>query len=180
MILTAQRIDTEVTSGRIVITPYDERLLNPNSYNFRLAERLVVYREGILDPRVANATEEIVIPAEGLVIAPGQLYLGGTVEVMGSNHFVPLIYGRSSIGRMGLFVQITAPLGDIGYVGRWTLQLTPVRPLRIYSGMKIGQVFFVVPHGEITPYKGKYQGSMQPCASRSYQDFTEHDDPHAA
>ncbi len=90
---------------------------------------------------------------------------------MGSNYYAPFIYGRSSVGRLGLFVQITAPLGDIGFSGKWTLQLTPVRPVRVYPGMKIGQIFFLKPYGEINLYTGKYQNSNGPRKSEIYKDF---------
>ena len=107
----------------------------------------------------------------GYVLQPGELYLGHTLEQVGSNAFVPLLFGRSSVGRLGLFVEITAPIGDIGFHGQWTLMLSPVRPLRVYAGMKIGQIMFFVSTGAIDLYRGKYQAAHGPQPSRYWQDM---------
>jgi len=170
MILTADEINRQVIQGAIRIEPYSQSNLNPNSYNFSLGEKILVYKNPTLDSAAENETLEIIIPQDGIVLNPGELYLGSSLEAIGGDKFIPLIYGRSSIGRMGLFVQITAPLGDIGFFGRWTLQLTPIRPIRVYPGMKIGQVMFIVPYGKIELYKGKYQGACGPIASRIHID----------
>ncbi len=106
------------------------------------------------------------------MLQPGELYLGHTLEHVGSDSFVPLLFGRSSVGRLGLFVEITAPIGDIGFHGQWTLMLSPVRPVRVYTGMKIAQIMFFVSTGEITPYQGKYQAATGPQPSKYWRDVT--------
>ena len=78
---------------------------------------------------------------------------------MGSDSFVPIIRGRSSFARLGLFIHVTADLIDIGSHNQWTLQLHCVQPLRLYAGMHVGQVTFWTVKGEIVLYSGKYQGS---------------------
>lgn len=171
MILTSEAINSSVGNGRIIIEPYSTQCLNPNSYNFHLGAELEVYTNEVLDPKVEQPTTGITIPPEGYVLQPHQLYLGHTQETIGSNHFVPMIYARSSIARLGLFVQITAPLGDIGFVGRWTLQLTPVLPIRVYAGMRVGQVLFLAVTGEIELYNGKYQHAQHSRKSEIYKDF---------
>lgn len=171
MILTGSKIEEEVKRKRITIDPYDPNCLNPNSYNFHLGETFVLYKNKILDPKIEQPTYEVKMGSKGLVLKPGELYLGHTQEVMGSDFYAPFIFGRSSVGRLGLFVQITAPLGDIGFKGKWTLQLTPVRPVRVYPGMRIGQIFFLKPFGEIKLYSGKYQGANSPRRSEIYRDF---------
>lgn len=171
MILTGQQIVHEVTSGAIHIDPFVQAQINPNSYNFRLGSKLVVYQDKILDVKKDNPSKTIEIPGEGLVLQPDTLYLGHTMEIMGSNHYVPIIRGRSSIGRMGIFINITADLIDIGSINQWTLQLHVVQPVRVYAGMLIGQVTFWKVRGEIELYAGKYQGSIGPAASQSYKDF---------
>lgn len=93
-----------------------------------------------------------------------------TLEEVGSDTFVPLLFGRSSVGRLGLFVEITAPIGDIGFHGQWTLMLAPVRPLRVYPGMKIGQIVFFVSTGAVDLYRGKYQDATGPQASQCWRD----------
>lgn len=171
MILTSDKIHEEVLENKITIVPYDAKYLNPNSYNFHLGETLYVYTNNVIDPKVEQPIKEIKIPDSGFLLEPGELYLGHTKEVMGSNHYVPLIFGRSSIGRLGLFIQITAPLGDIGFTGCWTLQLTSVLPTKIYKDLRIGQIFFIMPYGDITLYNGKYQNSVQARKSEIFRDF---------
>jgi dCTP deaminase len=163
MILTGKKIAQEIHSKRVIITPFDFALLNPNSYNFRLGDCLKTYKKSCLDTKTYNACETIYIhPERGICLQPNRLYLGHTYEQMGSDFYVPLIGGRSSTGRLGLFVHITAPLGDIGYHGCWTLQLKATVPIRIYARQVIGQIIFVVPQGKITPYQGKYNNQQAP------------------
>ena len=171
MILTGLKIKEKVLSNEIIIHPFCPNQLNPNSYDFRLGNTLIVYKDRVIDPKKYNEIEIFEIPSDGYEIQPGRIYLGHTQEVMGSNFFVPIIRGRSSIGRIGLFINITADLIDIGSINQWTLQLHCVQPVKIYAGMLIGQVTFWKVEGEITLYQGKYQGSRGPVSSQSYRDF---------
>ncbi|GAB7033438.1 dCTP deaminase [Streptomyces sp. NPDC021749] len=171
MILTGPEITAATADGRLRITPFDRAQVNPNSYNVRLGPTLLTYTAPVLDAHRPNPTHRIEIDTDGYVLKPGQLYLGHTVEEVGSDTFVPLLFGRSSVGRLGLFVEITAPIGDIGFHGQWTLMLSPIRPLRVYAGMKIGQIMFFVAVGPITPYAGKYQASTGPQPSAYWRDL---------
>lgn len=171
MILTGKEIKERVQIGDIIIAPFNESALNPNSYNFRLGNYLKVYKDEILDPKKKLEVEIINIPDEGLVLEPNKVYLGFTEEKMGSNKFVPIMSGRSSTGRLGLFVHITADLIDIGSINHWTLQMHATQKVRIYKGMPIGQVTFWKTMGEISLYQGKYQGSMGPMESQIWKDF---------
>ncbi|MET7334393.1 dCTP deaminase [Nonomuraea sp. NPDC005650] len=170
MILTGPEIQAAVHDGRVRIDPYDRDLINPNSYNVRLGDTLHVYTEPVIDAYRHNPTQTQRIDSTGFVLQPGELYLGHTQEQVGSDVFVPLLFGRSSVGRLGLFVEITAPIGDVGFHGQWTLMLSPIRPLRVYPGMRIGQVMFFVCVGPIDLYRGKYQASIGPQASRLWRD----------
>ncbi|MEV6524583.1 dCTP deaminase [Longispora sp. NPDC051575] len=170
MILTGPKIAASAATGRIVISPFEPEQLNPNSYNIRLGTTLLTYDPGTIDAYKPNPTSEIVMDAGGFVLRPGELYLGHTMEEVGSDYYVPLLFGRSSVGRLGLFVEITAPIGDIGFHGQWTLMLSPVRPLRVYPGMKIGQIMFFESSGDIELYSGKYQRSSGPQESRYWHD----------
>lgn len=171
MILSGAKINEMVLNNKIVIEPFNSEQINPNSYNFRLGNTLRVYKDPLIDPKRDNETMVIEIPEEGFVMQPSTLYLGHTQEVMGSNHFVPIIRGRSSIGRLGIFVHITADLIDIGSINQWTLQMHCVQPVRIYPGLLIGQVTFWKVEGDIVLYNGKYQGSRGPTASQIHRDF---------
>lgn len=171
MILTGEKIKEEVKRGRIVINPFDKSQVNPNSYNFRLFNKIKIYKERILDAKKPNEIEEIEMPSSGFVLKQDILYLGCTLEIMGSNYYVPIIRGRSSTARLGVFIHITADLIDVGSINRWTLMMHAVQPIKIYPYMLIGQVTFWVPKGKIVLYKGKYQGSKEPMQSLAYRDF---------
>ncbi len=159
MILSGQEIRANLGKN-IIIEPFDESRLNPNSYNLTLHDELMVYEEVVLDMRRPNRTRRIKIPAEGLVLSPNQLYLGRTAERTETHNFVPMIEGRSSIGRLGLFVHVTAGFGDVGFCGYWTLEMFAVQPVRIYPGVAICQIFYHDIRGEFTPYaSNKYQNN---------------------
>lgn len=171
MILTASAIKSEVLKGRIVIDPFSSSCLNPNSYNFHLGDELLaVESEGIVDSkRVESYTNPMVIDEDGLVLEVGRLYLGRTVERIGSPHYVTSLQGRSSIGRLGLFLQIDADLGHQGAIHAWTLELTPVIPIRVYPGMVIGQVTFWQAEGRPSLYSGDYASADAPLPAKSFK-----------
>jgi dCTP deaminase len=118
----------------------------------------MTYEEVVLDMAKSNRVRRIIIPPEGLVLGPSQLYLGRTVERTETHQLVPMIEGRSSIGRLGLFVHVTAGFGDVGFCGFWTLEMFAVQPVRIYPGVPICQIFYHEISGPITEYASdKYQ-----------------------
>lgn len=171
MILTGSEIIKQVKNRHIVIKPFDIAQINPNSYNFRLGNTIKVYKNRVLDTKKKNEVSEIKIPTNGLELQPDKVYLGHTLETMGSQQYVPIIRGRSSTGRLGLFIHITADLIDIGSINQWTLMMHAVQRVIIYPKMLIGQVTFWQVKGEIKLYHGKYQGSQGPMESCSYKDF---------
>jgi dCTP deaminase len=171
LILTGKEILKRLGSD-IKIEPYDEKLLNPNSYNLRLHEDLLVYSEFPLDMKKPNPVRTLKIPEEGLLLEPGNLYLGRTIEFTETHNLVPMLEGRSSIGRLGMFVHITAGFGDVGFKGFWTLEIQVTHPLRVYSGVQICQIFYHTVEGEISEYKsGKYQANQGIQPSLLYKDF---------
>lgn len=164
MILTGNEISRHVAEGHISIDPFDEALLNPNSYNYRLGPTLLESRNATLDAasNALSSWRTRRIPPEGFVLQPGRYYLGTTVEIIGSPHFVPLLIGRSSMGRLGLFLQISADLGQLGAVHCWTLEMVAVQPLRVYAGMRIGQVSFWRAIGQVGTYSGYFGHQSAP------------------
>lgn len=171
MILTGPQIESAVERGQIVIRPFRRRQLAPNSYDFRLGDRCCVYTARTLDAAKDNKTRAFTIPRTGLLLQPDRLYLVNTEETMGSEHYVPVIRGRSSVGRLGIFIDITADLIDLGSINQWTLQLHAVHLVRMYPGMLIGQVTFWRTFGRRVRYKGKYARQTSPVSSMSYLDF---------
>ena len=139
MILSGKEIAKHL-GKEIVIEPFDEKRLNPNSYNLSLHNQLLVYENELLDMKTPNPVKQLTIPEEGLVLDPGKLYLGRTQEFTKTESFVPMLEGRSSVGRLGLFIHVTAGFGDVGFAGYWTLEIFCVQPIRIYPGVEICQI----------------------------------------
>ncbi len=156
MILSGTEIEKRLGSD-ILIEPFDPERLNPNSYNLTLHNELMVYEELVLDMAKPNRVRRLEIPPEGIVLNPNQLYLGRTSEKTTTHNLVPQIEGRSSIGRLGLFVHVTAGFGDVGFSGYWTLEMFAVQPVRIYPGVPICQIFYHELTGEVHEYSSKYQ-----------------------
>jgi dCTP deaminase len=161
MILTGEEIKSQLGKN-IHIDPFDEKQLNPNSYNLRLHDELIVYEEIVLDVRRPNRYRRHIIPPEGFVLQPHKLYLARTVERTETHNYVPMLEGRSSIARLGLFVHASAGIGDIGFSGYWTLELVAVHPIRIYPGLPICQILYMSVQGAISEYRssGKYQNNQ--------------------
>jgi dCTP deaminase len=159
MILSGNEIRARLNRD-IVIEPFEEQQLNPNSYNLRLHNELLAYEEIVLDMRRPNRFRRHTIPPEGLVLDPNRLYLGRTLERTETHNLVPMLEGRSSIGRLGLFVHVTAGFGDVGFCGYWTLEMFAVHPVRIYANVQIAQIFYHTIEGEVTEYHSeKYQNN---------------------
>lgn len=171
MILSGKEIERQ-QGKNIIIDPYNHDQLNPNSYNLRLHNELLVYKNPILDMKAPNDTERMIIPEEGLLLETGKLYLGRTVEHTTTKNLVPMLEGRSSIGRLGLFIHVTAGFGDVGFSGYWTLEIFCVQPIRIYPNVEICQIFYHDINGEFEEYKsGKYQNNEGIQPSLLYKDF---------
>ncbi len=109
-----------------------------------------------LDTRSSRETYDLAIGSEGFVLEPGELYLASTVEHTESKEHVPMLNGRSSTGRLGLSIHVTAGTGDIGFRGPWTMELTVVKRLRVHAGDAIGQLLWFYPSGPpLTSYDQK-------------------------
>lgn len=171
MILSGQEI-RRLLGSKITIDPFDESRLNPNSYNLRLHNELLVYESESLDMRSENSSQRITIPEEGLLLERNKLYLGRTMEYTATDGLVPMLEGRSSVGRLGLFIHVTAGFGDVGFRGYWTLEMFCVQPIRIYPAVEICQIFYHTLEGDFTPYRSdKYQNNTDIQHSLLYKDF---------
>ena len=171
MILSGKEIQREL-GKRIFIEPFDPSRLNPNSYNLTLHDELLVYDSPVLDMKKPNPAHTIRIPESGLRLEPGRLYLGRTREFTRTEGFVPMLEGRSSVGRLGLFIHVTAGFGDVGFAGYWTLEIFCVQPIVIYPGVELCQIYYHTIQGEYEPYRsGKYQHNQGIQPSLLYRDF---------
>jgi dCTP deaminase len=165
-VLTGWEIADQIRNGRIMVSPYSPAKISPVSLNVTLGNTIVTYNNRVLDCKLQEPTSRIEIPSrEGLLLQPGTVYLGHTVERIHTDHYAPVLEGRSSVGRLGLEIHISAGWGDPGFDGTWTLELSVVQPLWIYAGMEIGQIVFHTLTGEPKLYIGKYQDQALPMPS---------------
>ncbi|MDR0604756.1 MAG: dCTP deaminase [Bacteroidales bacterium] len=171
MILSGLEIK-KLLNNDIFIDPYEESRLNPNSYNLRLHNELIVYDCDVLDMKIKNKTKSIIIPSEGLLLKPGIIYLGRTIEYTKTLKHVPMLEGRSSIGRLGLYIHVTAGFGDVGFSGYWTLEMSCIQPIKIYPCIEICQIFYHTIQGDSSiSYNSKYQNNEGIQASKIYEEF---------
>ena len=180
MILSGNSIAKEVERANIVISDFDISRLNPNSYNVRLADEILVYENALLDMKHEQPYEIKKIPERGFALIPGRIYLARTMEYTETTGFVPMLEGRSSIGRLGIFIHATAGFGDNGFKGYWTLELSTVQPTIIYPGVEIAQLYFhtILDDDEdglrncpITYEHGKYQNNKGIQPSMIWKEF---------
>ncbi len=171
MILSGDEIQRRF--GReLLIDPFDPSRLNPNSYNLSLHHELLVYEEVVLDAATPNRYRRIEIRPDGITLQPNMLYLGRSVEHTETHDLVPMIQGRSSLGRLGLCVNSGGSLGHAGYCGTWTLEMHCVQPVRIYAGMQICQIYYVQLNGTCREYcSDKYQNSNDIQPSLIYREL---------
>lgn len=156
MILSDSEILKYVKNGEIVITPFDPECLGSNSYDVHLGRNLSCYKNTLLESAKPNEIGELQIPEEGLILQPRTLYLGVTQEYTETHNFVPNIDGKSSVGRLGIGVHVTAGRGDVGFCGHFTLEIWVVKPVRVYAGMPIGQLTYNAVMGSVqNPYNSK-------------------------
>lgn len=169
MILTDGAIREAMRRGAIEIDPFDPAALGPNSYDVHLSQHLAYYKlpEGapldcMIEPPVVHWT----LDRTG-ILQPGRLYLASTIERTKTTEHVPYLDGKSSIGRLGISIHITAGRGDIGFNGHWTMEITVVeRPVRIYVGMPIGQLTFHQTTGApLTAYDARAESKYVDAAS---------------
>jgi dCTP deaminase len=198
MILTGPEILKQVKARRIQITPFNRRRINPASYDLALGSKVAVYKDAVhtwgpggystgrdgahfqvANRLVLDAKKKLSVltfdmdPEQGWVLLPGILYLMHTAEVITSDSFNPVLDGKSSIGRLGIVIHLTAGYGDIGYLGQYTLEVTAVHPVKIYPGMRFCQMRFHAVEGETLSYKktGNYKGKAAtgPVPSKAWK-----------
>lgn len=157
--------------GQLGIVPWDVSRLGPNSYDVALGPRLVRYpKDVVMDVSSGpppGSGVEVVMPEDGILLDPGVLYLGSTVErTWCAPPWIPMIEGRSSVGRLGVLIHVSAGFGDCGFDGNWTLEIVCTNPTFVRPGDVIAQVYFVRGEGEGGLYSGRYAGKEGPTPSR--------------
>jgi dCTP deaminase len=186
VLLSDRDILAEIHDKRIVVDPYDESMVQPSSIDFRLDRYFRVF-ENHRYPHIDPAADQsdltrMVEPVgeEPFILHPGEFVLGSTLEVVTlPDDLAARVEGKSSLGRLGLLTHATAGFVDPGFSGHVTLELANVAtlPIKLYPGMKIGQLCFVRlsspaehPYGS-AKYGSRYQGQRGPTPSRSHLGF---------
>ncbi len=186
MLLSDRDIRTELDSGRIGLEPYDPAMIQPSSIDVRLDRFFRLFdnhKYPFIDPaedqpdltRLVEAA-----PDQPLILHPGEFVLGSTYELVTlPDDVAARLEGKSSLGRLGLLTHSTAGFVDPGFSGHVTLELSNVAtlPIKLWPGMKIGQLCFIrltspaeKPYGS-AEHSSRYQGQRGPTASRSFQNF---------
>ncbi len=156
MILTDKKILECMELGEIKVEPFRRECLGSNSYDVHLGKTLGVYVDSVLDARKHNRIDTFEIPADGYVLTPDNFYLGVTLEYTETHKHIPFLEGKSSVGRLGIDIHATAGKGDIGFCNYWTLEISVKKPVRVYTGMPIGQLIYFEAQGELLmPYNKK-------------------------
>ena len=154
MILSGKEIKKRLGKD-IFIEPFNENQLNPNSYNLRLHNELLVYKNHVLDMKQReNKAESLIIPEEGLILEPGRLYLGRTVEYTRTEGWCQC-WKEILHWQTGPFIHITAGFGDVGFSGYWTLEIFCIQPIRIYPGVEVCQIYYHSILGDYEKYKSR-------------------------
>ena len=186
MLLSDRDIRTQIEAGRIGLEPWDMALIQPYSMDVRLDRFFRLFdnhKYPFIDPREQqdDLTRFVEVDKdEAFILHPGEFVLGSTFEFVSlPNDIAARLEGKSSLGRLGLLTHSTAGFVDPGFQGHVTLELsnTATLPIKLWPGMKIGQLCFFQlssesenPYGS-SKYGSRYQGQRGPTASRSYLNF---------
>lgn len=159
MILTGLQIKEEIKNGGIKINPFKEGAIQPNSYDFHLGRELIIYDcEELNSKGIDNfVIRKERISDEGYLLKGGELYLGITEESTETIKYSQLLFGDKSLGSLGIWTQITAPLAHVGSKIRWTLEIRCIKDVWVYPGMKFGKICFLENYGKIRGYCGRYR-----------------------
>ena len=168
MILTGNEIIKQVKKGKIIIKPFTKDQINPNSYNYRIGKELICF----YFKNDIKKSKKIKIPEKGFILEPHKIYLANTYETLGSSKYAMSLIGRSSLGRLGLFLQVSANLGHTGSVHKWTLEIVSTTHFKIYPNMIIGQISFWTNKGNIKHYNEGYSLFNMPKLSILEEDVT--------
>lgn len=161
--LVDYQIANAIKLKQIVIEPYNRENLNPNSYDVTLANEICeikVLDGKCIDPKLS--TQENIesgnielcsdtIGEHGYILEPNKFYLASSIEYTESHNHAPMLEGKSSLARWGMEIHRTAGFGDVGFCGTWTLEITVTLPLKVYAGMKIGQLCWMPTLGDSLP-----------------------------
>jgi dCTP deaminase len=174
VILSDGDIRQRLKSGELIIEPVDDEQIQPASVDLRLSDHFLKVDENRME--AIRLEEEVAyedLHQERIVIPPHSFLLATSVErIRLPDDLTAFVEGRSSIGRIGLFIQ-NAGWVDPGFEGTLTLELYNANrlPIRLQAGRRICQLVFArMDRAAEQPYRGKYQGQTSATGSRVHMD----------
>ena len=188
-ILSDKTIKEYLEEGKIVIDSLkDEQQIQPSSVDMRLGDEFKVFkviRKPYIDPKdeddIAEYMESSTVPeGEAFIIHPNEFALATTQEyVKVPDDLVARVEGRSSMGRLGVTIHVTAGYVDPGFEGRITLEISNIgaMPVALYPGQRVCQLVFEtmttpaeLPYGH-PKRNSKYMKQLKPESSRVKLDY---------
>ncbi|NLB77943.1 MAG: dCTP deaminase [Clostridiaceae bacterium] len=174
MILSDKTIITLLNNGVLKIAPLEQNQIQPASVDIRLGDTFSIVEDshtGIIT--LENEIKYKTIKTDTYVLLPGQFVLATTMEYFDlPDDLTAFVEGRSSLGRMGLFIQ-NAGWVDPGFCGEITLELYNANrcAIELKAGRRIGQLVFAkMDNAALNPYNGKYQGQRGATGSKVFLD----------
>lgn len=166
MLLSDRRILEEIQNGNLVLEPFEPRQLGTNSYDVRLGPWYYLPNHNMVEVNFASEAEAQAFwlgpyyAEDGFIpIRPGDTILAHTIETIGArNGFTSAMSSRSSTGRSCLAVCKCAGVGDVGYISRWTMEITNLSHAinKIAVGQRVAQIQFYQVGETLKEYSGKY------------------------
>jgi len=174
MILSDKTIKKMTKEGELVVTPLMEESIQPASIDCRLGDHFLVLEDWEMHSLELDAEIKYrQYSGQFLTLPPHSFLLATTMEYIKlPNDLTAFVEGRSSIGRMGLFIQ-NAGWVDPGFEGQITLELYNANslPIRLEAGRRICQLVFCrMDQAALNPYRGKYQGQRKATGSKAFKD----------
>ena len=170
MILSDKTLIKMLNDHSLVVTDLEPEQIQPASIDIRIGNTFCIVEDS--PSGIINLEDEIQykqITAEKYTLLPGQFVLATTMEY---DDFTAFVEGRSSLGRMGLFIQ-NAGWVDPGFKGEITLELFNANrcAIELCAGRRIGQLVFAqLDEKALNPYRGKYQGQRGATGSKVFLD----------
>jgi dCTP deaminase len=162
MILSDRAIKRVVEEGHVDIDPYDPKFVQPNSYDLHLSKWFRAFPPGHIIDVKSSMPQTLLYERPSLVLAPREFLLASTMQrVRVPNFLCGRLEGKSSLGRLGLVVHSTAGFIDSGFNGYITLEIANLNslPIRIYAGMPIAQISFLMTSTPVDSVYGEVEGS---------------------
>ncbi len=174
MILSDVTLREKLDRGELVVEPLEDYLIRPASIDLRLGTHFLKVDENDFEIiRLDDPIKYLKMEMDEIIIPPMSFLLATTMEYIKlPQDLTAFVEGRSSIGRIGLFVE-NAGWVDPGFEGELTLELYNAnrQPIRLIAGRRICQLVFAqMDRPASAPYRGKYQGQRKPMGSRIYED----------